>query len=89
MMLDNASRVSKRVIPRSVLYLLYLEQDQMIDRIVKTTTSVFIYLTTMGADMLNSTPFSHQTTLVSINLPLFVRWRHSFSLRADQPWLKD
>ena len=53
------------VTPRSVLFLLYLKQDQMIDRIVKTT-SVFIYLTIMGAAMLNM-----------FHLPLS-SWRHSF-----------
>ena len=54
----------------------------------KTTTSVFIYLTIVVVAMLNASLF-HQTTLISINVPLFVRWRHSFSLRADQPWIKD
>ena len=39
--------------PRSDLYLLYIKHDQMIDRIVKITTTVFIYLTSVGAAMLN------------------------------------
>ena len=39
-----AERVNSvsRVGPRSVLYLLYLKHDQMIDKVVKTTTSFFI-----------------------------------------------
>ena len=49
----------------------------------KTTTTVFIYLTITGVAMLNASPF-HQMMLVNdLLLPLFVRWRHSFSLRAN------
>ena len=40
--------------PRSVLYLLYLKHDQMIDRVVIITKTVFIYLTIMGAAMLDT-----------------------------------
>ena len=49
---------------RFVLFLLYLEQTQMIDRIINKTTSVFIYLTTTGGAMLNASPF-HKTMLVN------------------------
>ena len=45
-----------RVGPRSVLFLLYLKQDQMINLLKKTTMTVFIYLTIMGGAMLNASP---------------------------------
>ena len=38
-----------RVPPRFVLFLLYIKHDQMIARIVKTTKTVFIYITIVGA----------------------------------------
>ena len=54
----------------------------------KTTTSFFSYLTTLGADMLNSAPFStRRRSYRSINLLQCDRWRHSFSLRADETWI--
>ena len=58
--LNNEGRVSLR----SVLYLSYLKQDQMINRIVKTTPSFFIYLAIVdGARALFTLPERYSPSL--------------------------